>query len=89
MSIEISSSVQFPKFTICSDWLNGNFSLNALQIDLKNVFVFCENAFTTEVFKSMQKLVFINLHVHTMDVKLLRKSSYNFSVISNQLTFLE
>lgn len=76
MSIEISSSVQFPKFTITADWLYGNFKLTELQIDLENIFVIYENAFTTEVFKSMQKLVFLNLHIHTMDTQLLRK--YDF-----------
>lgn len=74
MSIEISSTVQFPKFTIPADWLNGNFELKELYIDLENIFVIKENAFAGDVFKSMQKLVLINLHLQTMeDTMILRK----------------
>lgn len=82
MSIEISSSVQFPKFTIHADWLKGNFTVKELQIDLENIFMIYENAFTTDVFKSMQKLVFLNLHLHTMDTNLLRK--YKFWLLFDQ-----
>lgn len=74
MSIEISSTVQFPKFTVPADWLNGNFKLKELYIDLENVFVIKENAFAGDVFKSMQKLILINLHLQTMeDTMILRK----------------
>lgn len=72
MSIKISSTVQFPKFTIPADWLNENLKLKELHIDLENIFVIYENAFAGEAFKSMQKLVLINLHLHTMDTMVLR-----------------
>lgn len=78
MFIHISSSVQFPNLMITDDWLNGSFKLKEMYIDLENVFVIYENAFAGEVFKRMQKLVFNNLHLPTMETVLLRKLQQTF-----------
>lgn len=73
MRIQISSTVQFPNFTITADWLNGSFKLKEMHMDLENIFVIYENAFAGKVFERMQKLVFNNLHLPTMDTMLIRK----------------
>lgn len=75
MHIKITSAVQFPKFTIPADWLNGNFKLKELHIDMENIFEISNNAFDGEVFEWMQKLVLNNLHLHSLDTMILRKCS--------------
>ncbi len=73
IAIEISSTVYFPKFTIPDDWLNGNYKLRELQVDVENIFEISANAFVGTVFEWMQRLVLINLQLHSMDT-IIRKS---------------
>ncbi|XP_037034562.1 uncharacterized protein LOC119073282 isoform X2 [Bradysia coprophila] len=73
ISIEVASTIYFPRFTIPPDWLDGNYKLKELQIDVENIFEICQNAFAGAVFEWMQKLVLINFHLHSMDTAILQK----------------
>lgn len=80
MTIEISSTIQVPQFTMPADWLNGKFKLKELHVDLENIFAINENAFAGDVFESMRKLILINWNLQTMDTRMLRKFQFCLSV---------